>query len=73
MKTKAIINGARYNTETATKIASRWNRLDNRDFRHITEVLYKTPKGEHFLSGEGGSLTEYGIQEGNTCYGSSRI
>jgi hypothetical protein len=73
MKNKAIINGKRYNTETATKIASHWNRLDDRDFRHITEVLYKTPKGEYFLNGEGGPLTEYGVKEGNTTYGSSRI
>jgi hypothetical protein len=73
MKTKAIINGKRYNTETATKIASYWNRLSDQDFRHVSELLYKTPKGEFFLSGEGGPLTEYAVKEGSTSYGSSRI
>ena len=73
MKTKAIINGKRYTTETATKIASCWNCLGDRDFHHISESLYKTPKGEFFLSGEGGPLTAYAVQRGNTSYGSSRI
>lgn len=73
MKTKAIINGKRYDTKTAIEIASRWNGLDTRDFRYISEALYKTPRGEYFLTGEGGCHTEYVVKEGNASYGGERI
>jgi len=73
MKTKAIIDGKRYSTQTATKLASHWNKRGDNDFLHIWEILYRTPKGEYFLSGEGGAQTKYSIQEGNTHWGGSRI
>jgi len=70
---KSIINGKRYNTEAATKIASYWNGRSDQDFRHLSETMYKTQKGEYFLRGEGGALTEYAVSKGNASYGSSRI
>jgi hypothetical protein len=70
---KSIINGKRYNTETATKIASYWNGRSDQDFRHLSETLYKTQKCEYFLKGEGGPRTEYAVSEGNTSYGSRLI
>lgn len=73
MKTKAIINGKRYNTQTATKLASYGNNLGDNDFRYLSEALYKTPKGEYFLSGAGGANTKYSISEGNTRWNGSRI
>jgi len=73
MKTKAIISGKRYDTQTATKLASFWNNLGDDDFRYLSEILYKTPKGEYFLSGAGGAQTKYSIQQGNTHWGGSRI
>ena len=73
MTTKAIINGKRYNTHTATKLASHWNNLGENDFQFLQEDLYKTPGGEYFLSGSGGVHTKYSIRKGNTAWGSSRI
>jgi len=70
---KAIINGKKYDTETAEQIAD-----DGfghpRDFRYWSEVLYKTKKGNYFIAGEGGALSKYAVPAGgNSTSGSSRI
>ena len=52
---KKVINGLTYNTTTATKIAAYetpGGRLGD-DFSVVREVLFKTPKGRHFLYGRG--------------------
>lgn len=54
---KMIINGKRYDTETATLMASYDNGLSRRDFRFLSEELYKKKTGEFFLYGNGGALT----------------
>lgn len=54
-----IINGKRYNTETATEIAHAGNNLGYSDFSHYEETLYRTSKGNWFLVGEGGALSKY--------------
>jgi len=71
--TQAIINGKRYDTKTAKKVASTWNQRGGDDFLHIREELFKTPKGEYFLRGQGGAQTKYSVQYGNARYGGSRI
>jgi len=55
---KKIINGKRYDTETATLIgeASYSNRSD---FRYWHEELYQKKTGEYFLYGEGGPASKY--------------
>jgi hypothetical protein len=70
-ETIRIINGRRYNTATATKIASWDNGMGYSDFRHIDEDLYRTPKGVFFIVGEGGALSKYAQSCGNnsTCGG----
>lgn len=52
-----IINGKRYNTETAELIAERTNNL--RSFDYIHEELYRKRTGEFFISGEGGARSKY--------------
>lgn len=70
---KKIINGKKYDTETATKIHEWWNGLACNDFRSKTEALYKKKTGEYFLHGEGGAMTRYAQSNGNTSWGGSAI
>lgn len=71
---KAIIEGKRYDTETATELA-RWDSGHNPgDFHRLEETLYKTPKGSYFLHGEGGAFTQYSQPVGdNGSAGGERI
>lgn len=66
---KAIIDGKRYNTETAELVA-RWNNgYYQNDFHLVEETLYKTPKGAYFLYYIGGALSKYSIQVGSNGSG----
>lgn len=71
---KKIINGKRYNTETAEALAKWNNGLGPRDFNHVYETLYRTPNGNYFLFGEGGPASRYARAVGqNSWSGSSEI
>jgi hypothetical protein len=70
---KQIIDGKRYDTETATLVASYSNGLGSSDFRNLCEKLYITGKGNWFISGEGGALTAYAQPAGNMTTGGSAI
>lgn len=63
-----IIDGKRYNTETATEIAEYSNRLGSGDFRNLSETLYRTPSGAWFIDGKGGAMTEYRESCGNNSW-----
>lgn len=69
---KKIINGKRYDTETATEIDS-WEYGYPSDHRHVYEALYKTDNGAYFLYGKGGPLSDYAVTEGNSSWGSKDI
>ena len=57
---KKIIEGKRYNTETATYIGRyRTDTMSRRDFRYLEEELYQKRTKEFFLYGEGGAMTKY--------------
>ena len=56
---KKVINGTLYNTETAELIDTYSNGLGSRDFRNITESLYRKKNGEFFLYGYGGAMSKY--------------
>jgi hypothetical protein len=64
-QTVQIIDGKRYNVQTATEIASYWNGLGASDFHNVSETLYRTPKGAYFLIGSGGALSKYAQSCGN--------
>jgi len=68
---KKIVNGKRYDTETATRIENWWNRLSDSDFNHCEETLYKTKNGNYFIHGCGGPMTNYSVSVGNSGYGGS--
>ena len=70
---KRILDGKRYNTETAEKIASYSNGLGKGNFRNYDETLYKTKNGNWFLSGEGGPMTKYSHPCGNMTSGGEAI
>lgn len=71
---KKIINGKKYDTETAKEIASWSDGLSWRDFHHVVETLYMKKTGEFFLFGEGGPATKYAESTGqNSWTGSSKI
>lgn len=70
---KQIIEGKAYNTETAKLIGSHDNGHYSNDFRQKSEALYKTAKGNFFLHGEGGAMTEYGEDCGNSRGSGSKL
>ena len=70
---KAIINGKKYDTKTATAVAeiSYSNPFDH---RYYEETLYQKKTGEFFLYGYGNCLSRYQRQVGrNEWAGGERI
>lgn len=64
-----IIQGKRYNTETATLVGSTSN--GNRgDHGYYNESLYITRNGSWFLAGYGGPASKYAVSMGNRSYSS---
>ena len=55
---KRIIEGAKYDTETAKFIGSD-SFSNSGDFNHWSEKLYRTKSGKYFLHGEGGPMSRY--------------
>jgi len=70
---KKIINGKRYDTETAQLIGSA-SYSNRTDFHFWNEELYRKKTGEFFLYGEGGPASKYSRQiEQNTWSGGEQI
>jgi hypothetical protein len=63
-----IIDGKRYNTETAEKVGEYWNGLSSSDFHNMSEDLYRTRNGSWFLYYKGGALSSYARSCGNRSY-----
>jgi hypothetical protein len=56
---KQIINGKKYDTDTATLLAGWSSHHNPGDFNGSHEELYRTGKGQYFLHGQGGALSQY--------------
>lgn len=70
---KQIINGKKYDTETARPICSYQYAAPN-DFSYCYEELYLKKTGEFFLYGEGGAMSKYAVNvEQNTWSGGEKI
>ena len=70
---KKIIDGKRYDTETASLIGD-WEFSELNDSHHVYEALYRTPNGAYFLWYQGGPASRYRVPGGsNTTSGSSGI
>lgn len=70
---KKIVNGKRYNTETAEYIANWSNGYNPGDFNYCDEDLHKTKKGAYFIFGKGGPLSDYAVSCGTGSCGSEDI
>lgn len=69
---KKIINGKKYDTETATEIAC-WSN-ERCGFEYCCETLYRKRTGEYFLHGSGGAMSKYAESCGqNTWCGGESI
>ena len=70
---KKIINGSKYDTDTA-KLLGRWtNGANYGDFSFCSEALYRTRSGKYFIFGSGGAMSKYSKSCGNNewCGGSN--
>jgi hypothetical protein len=67
---KRIIDGLKYDTDTAALIAEWDNGIYGSDFKSCEESLYKTAKGAYFIAGEGGPMSKYAQPVGNNGMGS---
>lgn len=65
---KKIINGRKYDTETAIEIDSFDDKLGSSNFRHIEETLYRKKTGEFFLYGSGGPASKYRVTIGTNWW-----
>ena len=70
---KRIIDGKRYNTETAQEVATSWNGYARNDFNFCEETLYRTPRGNWFIYGNGGPMSPYNRSVGDLTAGDERI
>lgn len=67
---KQIINGKRYDTETAEYIGFDDNMNDASDFGYYKESLYRKRTGEFFLHGEGNAASKYARSTGQNNWSS---
>ena len=65
---KKIINGRKYDTDTAELVAE-WDNGDYGDFDFVREGLYRKRTGEYFLYGRGGAQTRYALACSATNWG----
>jgi hypothetical protein len=66
---KKIINGRRYDTETATKVAEAYAAVPANDFNWWHEELFQKRTGEFFIGGYGGPMTRYAVKSGDNTWG----
>lgn len=61
-----IINGKKYDTDTAVFIYNTSSGHSRTDFCYCEESLYLTKRGQFFLRGCGGGLSKYATHSGNS-------
>ena len=64
-----IINGKRYNTETATELVAWDNGRYGGDFNRCEETLYRTKSGNYFIHGNGGPMSRWACSCGDNSWG----
>lgn len=66
---RAVINGKRYDTETATPVVEEWaNGYGIGDFRYCIESLCRTRRGAWFAAGKGGPRSVYAESLGQNSW-----
>lgn len=66
---KKIINGKKYDTETAKEVAFYCARLSVSDSGYYEEILCKKKTGEFFLYGRGNAASRYSRKCGTNTWG----
>ena len=66
-----VIDGLRYNTETAQQVYDYSNGRMTSDFGYRSKTLYRTSKGAWFIHHVGGALTDMSVSVGNNGRGGS--
>ena len=68
---KQIINGKRYDTNTAVLLCEEGAGLGRNDFKFWEEELYLKRTGEYFLYGKGGAMSSWATtySDGTRGYG----
>ena len=70
---KKIINGKRYNTETAKQLATYDNGYPMGDLNYVSEDLYRTKSGMFFIHAAGGANTIYNTMVEDWFCGGEKI
>ena len=70
---KQIIGGKIYDTEKAVLIGKWNNGYFGNDFNVCSEKLWKSQKNQYFIAGEGGALSKYAENYGNSTGSGERI
>lgn len=70
---KKIINGRKYDTDTAKEMGFSTNGYGVRDFNYYRETLYRKITGEFFLYGIGNAASRYAVRCGSGWSGGERI
>jgi len=68
-----IINGRRYNTDTATSVFFRDNGHFVADFSHRSKQLFRTKNGVWFIHHQGGAMSDMAQYYGKNLGGSESI
>jgi hypothetical protein len=64
---KKIINGRKYDTDTATEIYKWSNDYGMSNFNYEIEYLYIKKSGEYFIHGRGGAMSKYSKRSDGNC------
>ena len=70
---RQIINGKRYDTETAELIHEWSNGHYSTDFHYRSKGLWRTPAGTWFLAHDGVAMTDMATRHGDMTGGGHRI
>lgn len=70
---RKIINGKKYDTDTASLICDYENTCNRTDFYWYSEELYQKKTGEFFIFGEGGPASPYSESGRGWACGSKKI
>ena len=66
---KKIINGKKYDTDTAKMVAYACSTLGATDFAYWEETLFRKQTGEYFIYGYGGPMTKWAETISQNCWG----
>lgn len=72
IKVKKIINGKKYDTDTAERVGYWDNGLGYNDFDWCERELYRKKTGEFFEFGQGGARSAFCESAGQNCWGSGK-